>query len=131
MTRENMKERLLKAIRRVMPEDRLLITIFAFMFNNTIYYLSRLIAGGWEHHILSGELEKMIPLIPESVVIYFGCYLFWSVNYIMIAKLEKEWAYRFFFADFISRIICLGFFFCIRRQISDRNLTEQVSGTKL
>lgn len=107
---EYMRKKLLRVIEKIMPADRFLIAVFAVVFNCIVYYLARIIAGGWEHHILTSNLDEMIPFIPESLTIYLGCYIFWIINYIMIAKLDKEWAYQFFFADFISRIVCFVIF---------------------
>ena len=45
-------------------------------------------------------------------MIYFGCYIFWIINYILIYRRSREYAYRFFVADFLSRIVCLVFFLC-------------------
>lgn len=105
-----MRERLLKIVEKIMPADRFLIAVFAFLFNSTLYYFARVIAGDWHHYILTSGLDESVPFVPESLIIYFGCYLFWIVNYIIIAKREKEWAYQFYFADAISRIVCFAIF---------------------
>ena len=43
-------------------------------------------------------------------MIYFGCYVFWAVNYILIARQDRRSVYQFFTGDFISRCVCLVFF---------------------
>ena len=97
-------------IEKIMPVDRFFIVIFAFVFNSLLYCGARMIAGDWHHYILTSRLDEKIPLIPESLFIYFGCYIFWVINYIIIAKQDEERAYQFFFADMISRIICFTIF---------------------
>ena len=48
--------------------------------------------------------------MPQFLIVYFGCYIFWAVNYILAARQEKEQIYRFFTADLISRCVCLIIF---------------------
>lgn len=120
-----MRKKLVKFIKNIMPVDRMLITVFAFVFNCTLYGLARVIAGDWPHYILMSRLDEQIPFLPASIIIYFGCYLFWAVNYVMIAKLDKKWAYQFYFADMISRIICFAIFLIF----PTTNIRPAVSGT--
>ena len=104
------EKKIQNCIEKIMPMDRFFILIFAFIFNSMVYSGARIIAGNWHHHILTSRLDEKIPLISESLFIYFGCYIFWAVNYIIMAKQDEEKAYQFFFADMISRIICFSIF---------------------
>ena len=58
----------------------------------------------------SGGLDELVPFMPAFIIIYFGCYIFWVVNYLMVAFYEDENKYRFYTADFYARLICLTFF---------------------
>lgn len=84
--------------------------IFAVSFNMAVYCGSRIIAGDWYHYNIESSLDRMIPLWAPSVIIYLGCYLFWGVNYVLIAQQDRETVCRFFLADFLSRVVCLIFF---------------------
>ena len=84
--------------------------IFAVSFNMAVYCGSRIIAGDWYHYNIESSLDRMIPLWAPSVIIYLGCYLFWGVNYVLIAQQDRETVCRFFSADFLSRVVCLIFF---------------------
>lgn len=84
--------------------------IFAVSFNMAVYCGSRIIAGDWYHYNIESSLDRMIPLWAPSVIIYLGCYLFWGVNYVLIARQDKETVCQFFSADFLSRVVCLIFF---------------------
>lgn len=97
-------------VAKAIPLYSFLPIIFCFLFNNLVYVGARLIAGDWYHYQLESSLDRWIPLIPETLVIYLGCYLFWMVNYTLIARQEKQRVYQFFAADFLSRCICLLFF---------------------
>ncbi len=98
--------------------------VLAIVFNQTAYYVGRIIAGSWYHYDMTTAFDNRVPLVPWTVVIYFGCYLFWAANYYICAKQEKEARDRFFTADAISKVICLIFFILlpttnIRPEIGD------------
>lgn len=117
-----------KWIEKIMPVDRFVIAVFAFVFNCLVYSGARAIASGWKHHVLTSSIDKRIPFLPASLLIYFGCYIFWIVNYVMIAKLDEERAYRFYFADFfIPHYLFCMFFSCIRRT----NIRPEIIGDGL
>ena len=70
--------------------------------------------------------------MPWTIIIYFGCYLFWAVNYILIARQERHRVYQFFTGDFLSRCICLVFFLVYpttntRPVITDAGLWNQAA----
>lgn len=81
--------------------------LIALLVNNCVYFGSRLLMSGAHHHNLDSLLDAQIPFIPQFIIVYLGCYLFWIFNYILIACSDKEVCFRFFTADFYGRIICL------------------------
>ncbi|MEZ3436553.1 MAG: phosphatase PAP2 family protein [Lachnospiraceae bacterium] len=91
----------------MIPGYSLFPLILAVLFNTAVYNGARMIAGEWYHYNLESALDRMIPFWPPAIVVYLGCYLFWAVNYIIIARQRKKEAYQFFKCDFLSRIICL------------------------
>lgn len=94
----------------LLPRYSYVAVIFAFLFNTVVYTGARAIAGGWTHHNIESSIDRMIPFFAPSAAIYLGCYLFWAVNYILIARQGKEEVCRFFAGDFLSRVICLIFY---------------------
>ena len=103
-------ERQHKTCRRPVPGYALFPLLFAAAFNVLVYSGSKLVSAGWHHYNPTTVLDGYIPFIPQFLVIYLGCYLFWIINYILIACQKKEDCYRFFTADFLSRVFCLVFF---------------------
>ena len=101
---------LLKGLTRILPAYGVFPVIFSFVFNCLVYSGSRMIAGGWYHHNIETGVDRSIPFVPEFLVIYFGCYVFWAVNYILIARQDRRSVYQFFTGDFISSCVCLVFF---------------------
>ena len=98
---------LLKGLTRILPAYGVFPVIFSFVFNCLVYSGSRMIAGGWYHHNIETGVDRSIPFVPEFLVIYFGCYVFWAVNYILIARQDRRSVYQVFTGDFISRCVCL------------------------
>ena len=85
-----------------------LLTVF--LFNDLVYWGTMTVTSGHYHYDFTTELDRMVPIQPWTILIYFGCYLFWGVNYIMMGHLGKEQFYKFITADMISRVICGVFF---------------------
>ncbi len=90
----------------IIPKQHLIPLLFSFTFNMAVYAGARVIAGEWRHYNIESSLDGRIPLWTPSAFIYLGCYLFWIVNYIWMARQEKKEMCRFFAADFISRAVC-------------------------
>ena len=86
--------------------------ISCFLLNMLVYSGTMALCRNWYHHDFTTKFDLNVPLIPWFMYIYFGCFAFWIVNYIMIGRLEKEHFYRFVTADMMSRIIC-GIFFIL------------------
>ena len=96
--------------KKLIPAYGIVPLLLALLWNSLAYNGARWIASGRYHYNIETVLDERIPFIPWTLVIYFGCYLFWGINYILIARQEKESVYRFFTADAISRIVCFCFF---------------------
>lgn len=103
-------KRLRKLLDALIPRYGRIPLIAAVAWNMTVYFGSRPITRNWFHHNIEGELDKLIPLVPWTVAIYLGCYVFWIVNYILIARQGKREVCQFFAADFLSRAVCLAFY---------------------
>ena len=98
----------MKKLKNLIPEYGVMPLLIAVTLNFSVYGGARVIAGDWKHHNIQGELDGMIPFLPFTVVIYLGCYLFWIVNYILIARRGKREVCQFFSADFLSRLVCFA-----------------------
>lgn len=122
----------LRIVTRMLPAYGVFPLVFSFIFNCLVYSGSRMIAGGWYHHNIETGLDRSLPFVPQFLVVYFGCYLFWAVNYILIARQERHRVYQFFTGDFLSRCICLVFFLVYpttntRPVITDAGLWNQAA----
>lgn len=103
-------KKVFRCIGKILPVYGVFPLIFSLVFNCLVYSGSRMVAGSWYHYNIETMADRCLPFVPQFLIIYFGCYLFWAVNYILIARQDRESVYRFFTGDFISRCICLVFF---------------------
>ncbi len=84
--------------------------VFAFLWNSLIYNGAIALQSGRPALDMTTALEEAIPFQPGWIVVYFGCFLFWGVNYILISRRGQEVWFRFLTADLLAELIC-GLFF--------------------
>ena len=85
----------------------------AFLWNEAVYLGARHIAQSWYHYDMTTAIDKLVPFLPWTVSIYFGCYLFWCINYYLCAAQERPERDRFFCADALSKGVCFVLFLLI------------------
>lgn len=85
--------------------------IIVFAENIVLYWLPMLFCDSFKHHDLSTVFDTAVPVLPGFIFIYVSFFVFWALNYIVIAHYSDEKSfYRFFTADLISKTICMLFF---------------------
>lgn len=113
-----------KTLAKVIPMRSFLSLIFCFIFNSLIYTGTQILLRDAKHHDLTTSADTAIPFMPGWSFIYLGCFLFWGMNYILIARQEKEEWFKFATGDYLSRIIC-GLFFVL---LPTTNIRPEVVG---
>ncbi len=91
----------------IMPRNMWVPIILTLACNTLAYYGTRWLTADRPHHNLSNAFDDRIPLLPWTVVIYFGCYLFWMINYVIGCRRDAKEAFRFMSADFFAKLVCL------------------------
>lgn len=115
----------------IVPYYAVIPLITCFVFNTLVYYGSMVINRNRYHYDFTTDFDRWVPIMPGFVIIYLGCYTFWIVNYIMIARIGKEHCMRFALADISSRFICALLYVLIpttnvRPEILGNGLIEQL-----
>ncbi len=110
---------------KLIPEYGAITLAIGFMFNSFVYWGTQQLMGNQYHYDFTASFDRKVPFVKEWIVIYIGCFLFWAVNYVLIAREGKENCYRFATADILSRIICAIFFIVL----PTTNIRPEVIGT--
>jgi membrane-associated phospholipid phosphatase len=90
----------------LIPKYAIVPLMVCVIFNFSVYGGVRLFYKDNAFHNITSFLDDKIPLMPVFVLIYFGCYVFWIVNYILISTISKEQCYRLAGADLLGKLIC-------------------------
>lgn len=109
--------------KRELPECALTLGL-ALLCNVLVYYGARLLATSWHHTDMTTPIDELIPFLPWTISIYWGCYLFWGVNYGLSALQSRAERNRFFCADILARLVCFVFFLLL----PTTNIRPEVTG---
>ncbi len=55
---------------------------------------------------LALPIDDRIPFLPWTVLIYYGCYIVWALNYTAALSTEPEGSHRFMIAEISGKLIC-------------------------
>lgn len=88
----------------------LLLPVISILWNQLVYCGGGLIARDLPHVHMGLWVDALVPFLPWTVSIYFGCFPLWAAVYLFLAGGDKQMAYRFFCADFLAKGVCLAFF---------------------
>ncbi|MDD7280790.1 MAG: phosphatase PAP2 family protein [Erysipelotrichaceae bacterium] len=91
----------------------IVMLLLAFIWNQIVYTGAKYIALSFHHYDMTLAIDQWIPFCPQSIVIYFGCYVFWIINYYLCAKQDNIDSSIFFTSDILSKAICFIFFILI------------------
>lgn len=111
----------------VIPRYAALSLVVALAWNGVIYQGAILLRRGDEMWDMTTWLENVIPFQPAWIIVYFGCFLFWGANYILISRRGKEEWFRFLWADLCAELVC-GICFIL---MPTTNIRPEVMGTDL
>lgn len=112
---------------KLVPRYAVFSLVFAFLWNSLIYNGAIALQRGRPALDMTTALEEAIPFQPGWIVVYFGCFLFWGVNYILISRRGKELWFRFLTADLLAELIC-GLFFVF---LPTTNVRPEIIGSGL
>lgn len=85
---------------------RWLLLPAAVAYNALVYTAGRVIANEKPHLNFTTAMDERIPFVPWTILIYWGCVLFWAANYYLCAKYDKGRDGRFLLAHFIGETAC-------------------------
>lgn len=110
---------------------QLLLLLGTIVFNYLVYNGGRILAADVVHYSLASAFDHQIPLLSRTVWIYWGCYIFWVVNYYIGTKYDKDNGYGFIGAHYIGEAICFIFFvffptIMVRPEITGNSISDWI-----
>ena len=63
-------------IQKLIPAYAVVPLLTCLAVNFLVYAGIAPIADGWKHYDLTTAFDRAVPVVPEFVIIYLGCYLF-------------------------------------------------------
>ena len=100
-------------LKKYLPPKLIFWLLVLLGFNGLAYYGARIINEGRVHYDISIAADSWFPLIPAFTIVYFGCYITWSLGYIIIYHLNRDDAHRFYLADIMAKLACFAIFIII------------------
>lgn len=121
-----------KKIEKVIPGYGILLLVLVLSMNMITYFGTRIFTQKLEHHVLASPLDDLIPFCPFFISFYILAYIQWCVGFVMIAREEKCFCYRFLFGEMIAKFICLLCFVIypttiVRPEIAGNGIWEQLT----
>ena len=102
-------ESMISKLKKWMPKRVAKMMLILLIVHLSSYYGAKAIIADQTGIFMGLPVDARIPLMPWTVIIYYGCFLFWLINYTNILRTEPEGTYRYMCAEILGKIIC---FFC-------------------
>ncbi|WP_167956732.1 phosphatase PAP2 family protein [Anaerosporobacter faecicola] len=120
-----------KTVGRICPTYAIFPLVGSFVVETLVYEVSKLLEKGRYHYDFTTSFDRAVPVIPWFSFIYFGCYIFWVLNFILLTRVSKEHLYRMLFAVYLSYMINAIIFIAmpttnIRPEVTGNSISEQV-----
>ena len=110
-------------LRKLIPEPvgrQLLILLGGQLVS---YFGARFLIRDRVHICMALPIDGRIPFLAWMIVIYFGCFAFWAVNYTLILRTERRGTYRFMRAELLGKLICFAFYVAVPTTLTRAEIT--------
>ena len=119
-------------LKRTFADRRALLSLAAALaVNVAVYYTGRFLSAGMVHRCLETGADRAIPILPWTVLFYWGGFLFWIVNYALSIHLEQGGRGRFLTAHILGELVCFLFFVLLPTTMTRPEVTGRGPGAML
>jgi len=117
---------IIKRILSRLFRDRLCLPLLVTLALNSITYnVSRVWTGGRFHFDFTTAVDRAIPVLPWTTLIYLASFLFWIINYTIGIMQNSDKAYHFLSSDIFAKFCCLIIF----TLLPTTNIRPEITGT--
>ena len=99
-----------------------LLVLAAGLFNCLVYYGARILVRNLPKINLETSLDSAIPVLPWTVLIYWGAYFFWIANYSLAILHGPRGGARFIVSYYAGEIVCLFGFLLLPATMTRPNI---------
>ena len=86
----------------------------ALTLNLTVYNCTRIFNKNLYHYDMTVDADAVFPLLPWTIIIYLGCYLFWVANYACAClQDDAREAKKFLISEISAKVVCCICFLAI------------------
>lgn len=101
-----------RTIGKIIPNYAILPLALTGAFNIIAFNGGKLIQSltGIQATDMTGFIDDFFPFAPIWILAYIGTFVFWTYQYVTVARESREQAYRLVAADAVAKLICMFFF---------------------
>ncbi|MBQ8950328.1 MAG: phosphatase PAP2 family protein [Eubacterium sp.] len=100
-------------MKRKMSRSNMIILGISIVFHLMTYFGTRIFTKELYHYDMTTKIDNYIPVLPWTIIIYWGCYLYWLINYLLGFTQDEMEARHFILADLFAKVVCFFCFVCI------------------
>lgn len=118
-------------VKKWMPRRVAMMMLILLAVHLSSYYGAKAIIADKTGLFMGLPVDGRIPLVPWTVCIYYGCFIFWVINYANILRTEPEGTYRYMCAEILGKLICFACYVLIptvmiRPEVADPGLFPEI-----
>jgi PAP2 superfamily. len=100
-------------MQRKISRSNIILLAISIAFHQMTYFGTRLFTKELYHYDMTTKIDNYIPVVPWTITIYWGCYIFWLINYLLGFTQDEKEARHFILADLFAKVVCFFCFVCI------------------
>ena len=97
-------------IEKIVPRYAWGPLVLAVAVNMAVYEGVALFKDHLTFYSLELPIDRMLPFLAPFIVFYLLAFVQWVINYVLIARENKAFCYRFVYGDVIAKLFCLLLF---------------------
>ena len=110
-------------LKKLLPLYAVIPVCLLLIINVVAFVFTKFITDDGFHYDISLPIDSVIPFIPAFIIIYIVSYVQWVWGFRLIATESKDFCYRIFSYEIISKLICMALFLSLPTMMSRPEIT--------